>query len=390
MCFALTGDAAQAEALTGAAMFRGLDDLQAFQGDESGFEAMLLREAAALAARQRPVGLGLRQSLAGLGTSNYELIALRLYAGLDTEQLSAALGGRPAALRARLLDALRSLAGERGGALGPWGPDLADFDRAVGRVMAGGRPQREARDVTRPTDVLARLRTVASLRGLERPPLSPPAALEIRADVLAAAAERRVAWVQQNVGGPIIAGVARKRHPHRFRAWVAAGAFVLAALVAGAALAALASIADPDSPLYPVKRAGESALFALNTDRVGRADLEVKLAQARTREAEDMASRGGGALAAQAVRDRIDLLRRAADDLGRAQNHDGRWRSVRDELFAAGSDSLVGVERDLDAKSEPGPAGLVRALDQTWLRQQPDLERRLGKPQPAPSATPAA
>lgn len=386
MCVALTGDAGAAEALTRKAALRGLAVLPGFGGDPAQFEALVLRAAASAAARRRESGSGLRRGLAQLTASEYELLALRLFGELPTERLASLLGARPGALRAQLLEALRALAGdgERGGL--PWGHDLSRFDRALDAVMRGGDPRREAAGVQEPDDVLARLQTVALLRRLRSGSLSREVAGRLRGEVLAAAAEMRALWIQRHQGGPLLLG-AKRSAPSRRRGYLGLAVLAGLAAVAGVALAAVAAFADPDSTAYPFKRLGESALVALDPDPVGRAELEVSLAQTRQREAEDMAASGHGAQAVQAVRDRLQLLRAAAHELRSVQTRDARWRAARDHLLTAAGAPLDEVERNLDALHQGEAAAQVRSLDESWAQERLQLARDLGEALPSPAPT---
>src|SRR5439155_25196506 len=124
------------------------------------------------------------------------------------------LSTRQTVVRAQLLNALRLLAGERvnGGPL-PWkGQDLTEFDTAVDRVVAGEPPEQAASAVTEPTDVLARLRTVTELRRVPITPLAPAVRDRLYHDVLAAAQERRVHWVQGHQGSPKVPGMEQRRY----------------------------------------------------------------------------------------------------------------------------------------------------------------------------------
>lgn len=391
MCFALTGAPQQAEVLTHQALMKGLDALRTFRGEESDFLAWLMRSAARTAALRQPSEPGLRRSLAQLTAAEYELVALRIFAGLSTEVLAPSLSSRQTVLRAQLLSALRLLAGERSNAPAPWrGLDLRAFDAAVDRVVAGETPDQAAGAVTEPTDVLARLRTVGSLRRVPLAPLTRDARDRLCQEVLATAAERRVHWVQGHQGSPRVPGMEQRRHPKRARGVLTLSVGLVLAGVVGTTLAVVSSFADPDSLLYPLKRLGESALIAVTPDPVNRADLEVKLSQAREREAEDMASRGKGVLAVQAVRDRVSLLQASAQDLSTAPSHNNRWRNARNQLLNAAGAPLDEVERELDVTGQPRAAEEVRRVDVEWVRQQQSLRQSLGQPAPTPSAPPPA
>jgi DNA-directed RNA polymerase specialized sigma24 family protein len=391
MCFALTGDAERAESLAHHALLKGLDALSGFHGDESEFRAWLMRAAALAAARRQPSEPGLRHSLAQLTTAEYELVALRVFAGLSTELLALSMGTRQTVLRAHLLSALRALAGERGNGTLPWaGPDLAEFDAALDRVLSGEAPEQAAAAVTVPTDVLARLRTVTSLRRVPRAPITTAARDRLCHEVLATAAERRVHWVQGHQGSPKVPGMEQRRYPKPRHGILTLGVGLVLAALAGTTLAVVSSFADPDSLLYALKRSGESVLVAATPDALSRADLEVKLSQTREREAEDMASRGKGRLAVLAVRDRVSLLRAAARDLSRASPRGSRWRSARTRFTDAAGAPLDQVERDLGVTGQPASAEQVRQIDVEWVRQQPSLRQSLGVPAPSPTAPPPA
>jgi uncharacterized protein DUF5667 len=386
--FALTGEPAQAEALSREALLKGLRGLGDFRGDQADFEAAVVREAVAAAARRRPADPGYRQSLAELGRAEYEVVALRIFAAFPTGQLSVQLGRRPALLRSQLLSALRSLAGDHG-SLPPWGPDLTAFDAAVDLVVGGDPPARAAASVGEPTDVLARLRTVASLRRVPRPPITPAARDRLRQDVLATASELRVHWVQGHQGTPKVPGMEQRRYPKPTRGILTLGVVLVLAGMIGVSLAVVSSFADPDSLLYPLKRIGESTLVTLTPDPVSRSELETKLALTRQREAEDMASRGKGALAVQAVQDRVTLLQASARDLSAASRQDSRWKDARTQFMTAASSPLDDVEHDLDVTGQPPAAEQVRRIDVDWVHQQQSLRQTLGQPTPSPTPTAA-
>jgi DNA-directed RNA polymerase specialized sigma24 family protein/type VI protein secretion system component VasF len=391
LSFALTGAPQQAETVTLHALMKGLDALRSFRPDESEFQAWLMRTAARAAALSQPSQPGLRQSLTHLTPAEYELVALRVFAGLSTELLAHGPGARQAVLRAQLLNALRLVAGEPSRATtARRGQDLAEFDAAVDRVVAGETPEQAATTVTEPTDVLARLRTVTSLRRVPCTPLGEAARERINQEVLAAAQERRVHWVQGHQGSPKVPGLEQRRHPRPARGILTLGVGLVLAALVGTTLAVVSSFADPDSLLYPLKRLGESVLVAVTQDRVNRAELEVKLSQSREREAEDMASRGKGSLAVQAVRDRVSLLQAAATDLSGVSPRNSRWTDARNQFLNAAGAPLDQIEHDLDVTGQPPAAEEVRRIDVDWVHQQAPLRQSLGQPAPAPSAPPPA
>jgi hypothetical protein len=393
LCVALTGDAQEAEDLTEHALMRGLDALGGYRGDEPDLLALLLRTAAKAAALREPSKPGLRRSMAQLTTTEYELVALRVFAGLSTDRLAPSLSARQTVLRAQLLNALRLLAGERANATPlPWkGQDLTEFDAAVDRVVAGEAPEQAAAAVTEPTDVLARLRTVTELRRVPSEPIAPAARERLYHQVLEVAQERRVHWVQGHQGSPKVPGMQVRRYRRRPSRGVLtlAVSLVLAAL-AGTTLAVVSSFADPDSLLYPLKRLGESVLVSATPSPVSKADLEIKLSQTREREAEDMASRGKGDLAVQAIRDRVSLLRSAAKELSGTSAKSNRWRDTRNSFFATASAPLDEVERELEVTGQPTAAQEVREIDVDWVHQEPSLRQSLTQPAASPApASPA-
>jgi hypothetical protein len=151
-------------------------------------------------------------------------------------------------------------------------------------------------------------------------------------------------------------------------------------------------LSDPDSPFYPLKQTGESVLLATSLDPVARADLEIKLAQTRTREAETMAASSRPDLAVRAVRARYDTLRHAAADLVHASRRDAGWKSVRDRWEETASEPVTSVERQLAAGGFKEQATEVRNESSTFQDDRKRLDPALGKPaaspQPVPSATP--
>ena len=110
--------------------------------------------------------------------------------------------------------------------------------------------------------------------------------------------------------------------------------------------------AGPDNALYPMKRFGESVLVTLEVDPVNRAGLEVKLAQTREREAEDMAGRGNGDGAVAALASRYELMRTASRDLIGVPVRDARWKSVRGRLFTESDLPITQIQRDLQVSGQ--------------------------------------
>ena len=387
MCDALMGDAEAAESVADTALLKALDGLPAFDGDGAAFDVWLLRLAAGTAARRRPQTAGLRLAMARLSNFDYELVALRLFAGIDIDHLVPTLNAQATSLRAYLVSALRELDGRPGTG---WGPDLRAFDAAVDRVRRGEDPMKTASKVSAPSDTAALLRTVADLRALTGDPVPPETATRLRTNLLAAAAERRALWVYRNHGVATVPGIEGRRYPTPHGAVLALITAATLAVLVGVVVALLSSFAGPDGALYPLKRLGESILVAVDVDPVDRASLEIKLAQTRAREAEDMAGRGDGDHTVTALNDHFELLRAAARDLSAAPVHDGRWTAARDRLFAEDNHPLTIIKRDLDAGGQTSASDNVDQLISSYQTDRTQLDARLGKPtpRPSPSATP--
>jgi DNA-directed RNA polymerase specialized sigma24 family protein len=379
VCFALEGDQQAAERLAGGALLKALDGLPGFDGDSTAFHVRLLRIAVGTAAKHRPEGTGIRAALAPLSNFDYELVALRILAEIDLDHLSPALSAQPASLRAWLVTGLRELDGRSGTG---WGPDLRSFDTAVDDVIDGADPESAGADLSAPSDAAALLRLVAELRGLAGDPITPAAATRLRTTMLAAAAERRAVWVHRNHGVAKVPGIERRRYPSRTGAVAALSIAGVLAVVVGAALAVLSSFAGPTSSFYPVKRWGESALVTVDFDSVDRAQLEIKLAQTRAREAEDMAGRGEGDPTVTALGARYQLLAAAGHDLEAVPVHDARWRSARDKLFKESDVTMLSVERDLNATGQARSAQDVEHLVASFDAERQPVETQLGRPAP--------
>jgi DNA-directed RNA polymerase specialized sigma24 family protein len=384
MCAALAGDPEVAESLAGDALMKALDGLASFDGDGSAFHVWLLRLAAAAAARRRPQGDGIRGALARLSHFDYELVALRVLAEVDVDHLAPALNAQPANLRAWLVTGLREADGRSGTG---WGPDLRAFDAAVDEVIDGADPTHAAAHAAAPNDAEALLNVVARLRGLVGGPIPPEVAIRLRTRLLAAAGERRTRWVIRHHAVATVPGIERRRYPSRTGTFLALGFAILLAVSVGAVLAVLSSFAGPTSSLYPLKRTGESVLLTVSLDPVARADLEIKLAQTRERESEDMASRGDGDRATAAASSRYQLLRAASHDLLGASVHDARWRAARDRLFKESDVPVTPIVRDLEVSGQARSAQDVQNLTAAYEKDSQALQGQLGR-KPADQGAP--
>jgi DNA-directed RNA polymerase specialized sigma24 family protein len=381
MCAALLGDSESAELLTGRALLKALETVESFEGDGAAFDLWLLRLAAAEAARHRAQTAGVRADLNRLGNHEYELLAVRVLGDLDTDHLSPALDVRAASLRSQLVMALRRLDDTVGAGAGG---DLRLFDEAVDRVARGADPQRTAASLSTPPDALGLLRTVAEVRGLMRDSLADAAAVRLRTAFLAAAAERRTQWVRRHQRPATVPGVDSRRYPNKIGAAVALAIAGGLALAVGLLLTALSAFADPDSPFYPVKRVAEVALVAVDGDPLSRAQLEIRLAQVREREAEDMASRGQGDRAVEVMSDRYDMLRDASRDLIASSSRGSQWKTTRDKLFQEASNPTTTVQRDLRVTGQGGAADQIAQLSRNYETDRKQLDPQLGHPTPSP------
>src|SRR5262249_53085516 len=249
VCLALTGDAADAEQLAGAALLKALDGLSGFSGDSAAFHVWLLRLAAGAAAT------GTRAALNGLSNFDYELISLRILGEVDVDHLIPALNAQAPSLRAWLVTALREVDGRSGTG---WGPDLRGFDGAVDEVIEGAEPDATAEDLSAPHDAKALLQQVANLRALIGDPIDSATATRLRTTMLAAVAERRALWVYRHHNTATVPGIEHRRYSSRTGTFLALGIAAVLAVVIGAVLAVLSSFAEPTSSFYVLKRTGES------------------------------------------------------------------------------------------------------------------------------------
>jgi hypothetical protein len=393
LCLAVTGDPETAESVVDAALQKALDGLEEFQGDGPGFDVWVLRMAAADCVRHRPGGSDIQGSLARLSNFDFELVALRCLGEVDCEHLSPALSAPAPNLRAWLVSALRELDGRAGSG---WGHDLRAFDAAIDQVVQGAEPESAAGDLAWPQDAASLLAVVVKIRALIGDPLPDEVALRLRTRLLAGVAEKRAQWVwRHHPGGATVPGIQRRRYSTRRGTLVALAAAAVLAVVVGGVLALLSSFADPDSFLYPVKQGSESVLLALSLDPVGRAELEVKLARTRELEAEDMASRGEAALAVQAMQERYQLLRAAAQDLASVPptSRDAGWRQARQQFFAEEDRQVTLVPQELAQHHERQGVAEVDQIVAGYEAQSQSLDRELGRksaPHPlAPAPSPA-
>ncbi len=382
--YALTGDAAQTERLVERAFLRALDTFATYRGSGRGLDTLVLRLVAHDAARAPSHAPGIRSALARLAPVDYQTVALRLLGGLTADVIAAGSGRRVEQVQGSLRAGLRRLAGSTGTGGGP------EVDEAVQRLLRGQQPAEAAAGLSRPQDLAALLSAAASVRGLPYEPAEPAVRPRIRTTYLAAAEERRARLVQRNQHQPEVPGVDLDKRRREGRGAVAAlGVALMLALGVGVVLALLSSFADPDSPFYPLKKGGEAALVTLSRDPVSRADLEVKLAETRGREAETMAADGKKAdLAVAAMRDHYDLLRSVAADLTASKVRDAKWTKVRDRLETQASLPIAPLQRELESVGAKPQAQQVADENDRFQTDRKAFDPKLGKAAPNPNASP--
>ncbi len=385
---ALCGDANAAEALAGQAFMKALDGLPSNRSEAARFDTGVRRLAATGGLRRLPMASGVRAGLGRLPRAQYEVVALRLLGGLSTELLASHLGRRPAAVRAQLADGLRELGGGRNGHR-QVGAE-ADFDLAVDRARDGPEAGGPAGSPAVPADADVLLTTAGTVAALARAPIPPATATRLRTMFFAAVGERRALWVHRNHGVATVPGVNVRKRPSQTGAYSALAFAGMLALGIGVVLAVLSSFADPDSVFYPIKGLGESVLIKVNRDPVARADLEIKLAGARSREAEDMAAAGKGQLAEDAIARHFDLLRSGATDLKRAPLRTAKWKAARDRLFDEAGKPQTQEQRDLKAAGQAGAADGIKVLAENYQNQRKSLDAGLGRAVPAAGPAPGS
>lgn len=389
VCSSLTSRAGEAEALARQVLLRALADLPDFAGDARGFEIWLLRLAAQSTSRPRTIengAHGMRQTFQELPAAERETLALRVLGGLETGRVAYTTRRDDQEVRASLVTSLRQLAGSPNGVMPG---DLRRFDAALDRVLGGDSPEVARTGVQDPPDVHLLLAAAASLAELGHTAPPQETLMRLRTAFFADAAERRALWVHRHRNPATVPGVEVRRGPSRFSTGAALLISLVVFVAAGASLALFSMFASPDSPFYPVKQTAESVLLAMPRSPEAKADLELKLATTREREAEDMAVAGKGDLAAQAMDAHFDLLRAAARDVGLASTHDAQWRSERDQYNQAASESTEELQNSLSANHQGQAAKQVKSQTEQFQRDRKTLDQGLGSgttPQPAPSA----
>jgi DNA-directed RNA polymerase specialized sigma24 family protein len=386
LCQTLTGSPDEAERLVRHGLDRALDALPRFRGDGYGFPAWLLRMGAGSVDRMPRPADELRAAFQRLPRRSQEVLGLRVLARLDSDRVAQATRRSAGDVRSLLAGALRRL---RGGPYQlPERRNLEAFDIAVDRVLAGGDPDREGAKLLAPADAPALLGLVKQLAEWQAEPLAEPATARLRTIFLAGGAERRATWIQRHQAVAMVPGLELRRGSKRISRGAVVMLIALLAVTAGGLLAIFSMFASPDAPSYPVKRFAETVLLGLNRDPVSRADLELKLASTRSREAEDMAVGGRGDLAVAMMRDRYQLLRQAGVELATSPQRDARWTSERNQFSSQASQSTEVLQNDLKASHQPAAANQVRALAQQFQRDRTRIDAGLGSPAAAGPPSP--
>jgi len=397
---ALVADHAIAERVADDAYARVLDRLPEYAGDAAGMRPWTLHHAAD-AVRRVPrselAGKGLREAIARLGRFEHEVITLRLLAGLEAPAVAAGTGRRTSSVLSSQVNALREL---RAGSatLNPLSlpAHQRQLDVALDRLLAGETAGAAAAWAPLVTGAGGLLAAASGLVDLPREPAPPPSRARIRGRFLGVAEERRAGWFHRTYTPAAVPGRKPRQEPSRAGTASTLALAMVLAVLAGVVLSAAAAFSDPSSDVYPVKRLGESTLLGLSTDRVAKADLEVKLAAERTKEAESMASGRHPDLAVQAMNSEFDDLRAAAADLAGipGSHRDQRWKSIRDRLEAAASKPVTELERTLTAGGYKKQAAELKQSYERFQNDHKAFDKGLGvgalPPQPSGSPLPLA
>jgi len=393
---ALVADHDTAERVAEDTFGRILDRLPDYAGDPAALEGWVLHhgsEAVRRVPRSALAGKGIREAVARLGRFDHEAVTLRLVAGLEASGVARASGRRTSVVLGSLVTGLRTL---RAGAtmLNPLSlpTQQRQLDAALDRLLAGDTPVAAAAWAPLVTDAAGLLAAASGLVDLPREPAPPAVRARVRGRFLAGAEERRAGWFHRTYTPAEVPGRKPRKEPSRVSNATAMALAMVLALVAGVVLAVAAAFSGPDSAVYGLKRDSESALLGLSTNRVSKADLEIKLAAERTKEAESMAAAGHADLTVQVVDAHFDDLRAAAADLaGIPLTHRDRlWKSIRDRLEADASKPVTDLERILTAAGYKAQAAELKAAYDRFQSDHKEFDKQLGvgAPAPVPSAAP--
>lgn len=394
---ALTGDDATAERVLGAAYTRSLDRLPEYDGDGPGLRTWILGQVEeSLQRTPHAAPDGIRGRLSRLGHHEHQALTLRLVAGLEPPVIATATGRRVTSVLASQMDALRSLAGLSSLNLGLPAAHR-QLDAALDRLLQGDSADEASGYAPAVADVAQLLTAAAAVVELPRLGAGSIARSRVRAQYLALGDARRAQWVHRHhtpVGVP-----GRRPRPKPSHIGTAAALLFACglALVAGVVLAAAAAFASPSSAVYPLKRAGEAVLLGVTTDRIAKANLEVKLSEERLKEAETEAAAGHGGAAAAAISERHSELRTAAQDLAAIPHRGTTWKSARDRYETEANKPIDTLERALATQGQKSAAADVKASYQAFQTERQQRDKDLGvKPgatngqAPAPAGLPGS
>lgn len=382
---ALTGDDATAERALAAGYQRVLSHIASYPGDGSGINAWVLAQVEEAVRRTPHATLeGVRDSLARLGHHEHQALTLRLVAGLEPTVIATATGRRMSSVLASSMSALRGLAG-LGGVTLPLPAAQRQLDAALDHVLHGMPAEEASGWAPAVTDGHRLLAIAQEVVQLPRLGAGPSLRGRLRSAFLSAADERRTLWMREHHTAPVVPGRRPRAKPHAVGTAAALAFACLLALAAGVFVAAAAAFSSPSSSAYPLKRFGEAVLLGVTTDRVARANLEIKLSEERLKEAETEAATGHGSAAARAVDDRYDALRSAAADLAPLHHRDAHWVAARDRFEKEANKPIDPLQRSLEAQKQASAAAAVKAAYQHFQADRQVLDRELGvKAAPTP------
>ncbi len=377
---ALTGDDATAERALSAAYARALERLSEYDGDSSGLPAWILGLVEESVQRTPHTQAdGIRGRLGRLGHHEHQALTLRLVAAREPSVIATATGRRVTSVLASQTSALRGLAGLTGLSLGLPAAHR-QLDAALDRLLQGDSADEAAGYAPAVTDARKLLDVAAEV--VELPRLGAGSAVRgrIRSEFLAGAGERRAQWVHTHHAPAVVPGRRPRARPSHIST---AAALMLAcglALVAGVVLAAAAALASPSSAVYPLKRMGEGVLLGLTFDRIAKANLEVKLAEERLKEAETEAAAGHGEGAVTAVNTRHDELLAAGQDLRLISHRSKSWTAARDRFESEANKPLDTLERSVVANGDKAAASDIQSSFEHFQAERQLIDKQLGVP----------
>lgn len=233
-----------------------------------------------------------------------------------------------------------------------------------------------------------------SLATLPGPAPHPGARVRVRNEFVETIATHRAAWVHHH---QLQVRPSRHRLPtHRVRWTLVLVLALLLALIAGSGLGLASQVADPDSPIYPVKLASEKLLIGLSRGSTAKASVRLQVANQRFRESESMAAKGDSKLTLDPLRAYYDQLRVAGRELS-AGPRDAGWAKVRDQFDKAEGKPVDVIITQLRARHHPETAVQAQALQAAFNSDRKKIDAALkngnvpgrpANPQPLPSGAP--